>query len=56
MGIVIAVAVVGISAVLCHQIAKARGANPVFWGAMGIVFGPLAIPFCWFLGKGINHH
>ena len=39
-----------ISAVLCHFIAKNRGANAVFWGVMGAVFGPLAIPFV-FLSK-----
>lgn len=33
------------SGILCHYIAKSRGANPVFWGVMGVVFGPLAIPF-----------
>ena len=32
-------------AVICHYLAKNRGANPVFWGVMGLVFGPLAIPF-----------
>ena len=31
--------------VICHYIAKKRGANPVFWGVMGAAFGPLAIPF-----------
>jgi len=29
----------------CHHTAKKRGANPVFWGVMGAIFGPLAIPF-----------
>ena len=32
----------------CHQIAKSRGAKPVFWGVMGALFGPLAIPFVFF--------
>ena len=31
--------------VLCHRIAKRRGARPVFWGVMGALFGPFAIPF-----------
>jgi hypothetical protein len=35
------------SIVACHQIAKGRGANPVFWGLMGALFGPLAIPFAY---------
>jgi hypothetical protein len=30
---------------LCHFLAKRRGAKPVFWGFMGFLFGPLAIPF-----------
>ena len=34
-----------VSAVLCHQIAKHKGNDPVFWGVMGAVFGPFAIPF-----------
>ena len=34
--------------VLCHYIAKKRGANPVFWGVMGGIFGPFAIPFVFF--------
>ena len=33
---------------LCHIIANNRGANPVFWGVMGAIFGPLAIPFSFF--------
>lgn len=31
--------------VVCHYIAKKRQANAVFWGVMGGIFGPLAIPF-----------
>jgi hypothetical protein len=34
--------------VLCHYIAKKRGANPVFCGVMGGIFGPFAIPFVFF--------
>jgi uncharacterized membrane protein len=33
------------SIAICHWIAKKRGVNPVFWGLMGALFGPLAIPF-----------
>jgi len=36
--------------VICHTIAKRRGLKPVFWGVMGALFGPFAIPFV-FLGK-----
>lgn len=35
---------------VCHFIAKSRGAKPVFWGVMGAIFGPLAIPFA-FIAK-----
>lgn len=38
------------SILACHAIAKRRGSDPVFWGVMGAVFGPLAIPFA-FLSK-----
>ena len=34
-----------ISAIICHYLAKKKGANVAFWGVMGLVFGPLAIPF-----------
>ena len=38
------------SVVACHAIAKRRGRNPVFWGLMGLLFGPLAIPFALLAG------
>lgn len=38
------------SIVACHRIARSRGGNAVFWGLMGAVFGPFAIPFA-FLAK-----
>ena len=28
-----------------HLIAKRKGLNPVFWGVMAGLFGPLALPF-----------
>lgn len=34
-----------VSIVICHVVAKRRGANPVFWGTMAALFGPFAIPF-----------
>jgi len=40
--------VVALSVVLCHRIASSRRANPVFWGMMGALFGPIAIPFALF--------
>lgn len=53
MTIIILSFTVLVSAALCHAIAKQRGANPVIWGVMGIVFGPLAIPFV-FLAKPVT--
>jgi len=37
-----------LSIFICIYIAKARGANTRFWGIMGLIFGPLAIPFVFF--------
>ena len=31
--------------VYCHLVARRRGLKAPFWGAMGLLFGPLAIPF-----------
>ncbi len=33
---------------ICHWIADWRQGNVVFWGSMGFVFGPFAIPFAFF--------
>lgn len=44
MAIAVLVAIALICGVICHTIAKRRGAAPMFWGAMGVIFGPLAIP------------
>jgi hypothetical protein len=33
------------SVAACDVIAKRRRGNAVFWGVMGLLFGPLAIPF-----------
>ena len=33
------------SVIACHLIARSRGGDGVFWGVMGFLFGPLAIPF-----------
>lgn len=49
MNIAILVGTFIVSAVLCHFLAKNKGANAVFWGVMGAIFGPLAIPFCLFI-------
>lgn len=34
-----------LSIFVCHFIAKNHGVKPVFWGVMGAIFGPFAIPF-----------
>ncbi len=44
-----------LNAVACNRIAKKRGANPIFWGTMGLLFGPLAIPFVFMSRKGDAH-
>ena len=35
--------------IYCHMMAKRHGRNPVFWGVMGVTFGPFAIPFIFFI-------
>ncbi len=42
---VVAFALALISAFICHLVAKQKNANAIFWGVMGLMFGPLAIPF-----------
>lgn len=37
-----------ISIFICYKIAKDRGGNTRFWGWMGVLFGPFAIPFAFF--------
>lgn len=34
-----------ISMVVCYAIAKSRSADRVYWVLMGLLLGPLAIPF-----------
>ena len=35
-----------VGVVICHSVARRRGSRKVvFWTTMGILFGPLAIPF-----------
>jgi hypothetical protein len=42
--VLLAINIIGIIA--CNRIAKARGSRHViFWTTMGVIFGPLAIPF-----------
>lgn len=51
MYIIIFVLTFIISAVICHFVAKSKGKRPVFWGVMGGIFGPLAIPFVYLSKK-----
>jgi len=39
------------SAIACHMVAKKHGRKPVFWGVMGALFGPFAIPFIFLVKK-----
>ena len=58
MVLMIGICVFVVSAVICHLIAKRRGANPVYWGVIGFLCGPLAIPFVFLARsviKGINN-
>ena len=44
----IPLAILGIgiaSAILCYLVADRRDANAMFWGVMGFLFGPFALPF-----------
>jgi hypothetical protein len=31
--------------IMGHNLAKRKGLNPLFWGIMGGLFGPLILPF-----------
>lgn len=37
-----------VMALIPYYIAKQRGAKPSFWLIMGLIFGPLAIPFVFY--------
>lgn len=45
------------SVIACHLIAKHKGADSVFWGLMGGIFGPLALPFvlCTNTTESVHH-
>ena len=45
-----------LSAIICHVLAKKYGANPVFWGTMGFVFGPFAIILLAYLSKKLRNN
>lgn len=33
---------------VCYSVAKSKKANVLFWVTMGLLFGPLAVPFVFF--------
>ena len=39
------------SGIVCHIVARRRNANPVFWGVLGVAFGPIVIPFVFLLKR-----
>ena len=45
MGILLSLFMILVCAALCHHLAALKNTDPVFWGVMGILFGPFAIPF-----------
>jgi hypothetical protein len=45
-----------ISAVACHFMAKKRDGSPVFWGVMGLMFGPFAIMLLAYLSKKLHNN
>ncbi len=44
-----------LSMLLLYLIAGRRGANRKFWVIMGLLFGPLALPFVFFSRKKNRH-
>ncbi len=36
---------------VCYSVAKGKGANVRFWVIMGLLLGPLAVPFVFFAKK-----
>jgi len=55
MMICILIALTIASIFVCHYIAKSREAKPVFWGALGTIVGPLAIPFAFMAKPGSSN-
>ena len=53
--VLLAINLIGI--VACNKIAKARRSKHVtFWTAMGVLFGPLPIPFILWLKPACSDH
>jgi hypothetical protein len=43
-GLWLALAILLLSVVMAHRIARRKRRNAVFWGSMAALFGPLALP------------
>ena len=55
MGVVIILGLINLASLLiCHYVARARGANVTFWTVVGSVAGPLAVPLV-FLARPQAH-
>jgi uncharacterized membrane protein len=44
IGLLLALAVLLLSIVMAHRIARRKGRNAVFWGLMASIFGPFILP------------
>jgi len=53
---IIIVSVFIVSAIVCHFMAKKRDGSPVFWGVMGLLFGPFAIMLLAYLSKKLHNN
>lgn len=45
-----------ISGIICHFMAKKRETKPVFWGVMGLLFGPFAILLLAYLTQKLHNN
>lgn len=43
------------SSIICHRIAISQRGDLVFWGVLGFLIGPVAIPITWVLaGRSLS--
>lgn len=47
--VLLTLALTTISAVICHRLAIRQHGDLVFWGVLGFLIGPIAIPVTWLL-------
>lgn len=55
MGLIAAILISVLFGILLYYMADRKGYNKQFWIIMGILFGPLALPFI-ILGKKKDYH